>query len=103
MADGLDRNRRNAEAANEITARVQAVQHGPERNTPPAPTRASSPSGGIQIVIVPNDLRDAINGKLDAALAECPDAEKDRVVFYRQLLCYFDEYGVVPDFSLEKK
>jgi hypothetical protein len=55
------------------------------------------------LVIVPNSLRDAINAKLDAAIAEVPDAEKDREILYGQLLDYFDEHGVVPDFSLAKK
>ena len=55
------------------------------------------------LVIVPDSLRDAINVKLDAAIAEVPDAEKDREVLYGQLLGYFDEHGVVPDFSLVKK
>lgn len=50
--------------------------------------------------VIPNSLRDAINAKLDAAIAECPAAEKDREVLYGQLLDYFDEHGAVPDFSL---
>jgi hypothetical protein len=54
------------------------------------------------LVIVPNSLRDAINAKLDAAIAQAPDAEKDRDVLYGQLLAYFNEHGVVPDFSLVK-
>ena len=54
------------------------------------------------LVIVPNSLRDAINEKLDAAIAEVPDAEKDREVLYSQLLAYFNENGVVPNFSLVK-
>ena len=52
------------------------------------------------IVVVPNVLRDAINAKLDAAIAKCPDAAKERGELYRQLLCYFNEYGVVPDFEI---
>ncbi len=52
------------------------------------------------LVIVPNSLSDAINKKLDAAIAKCPDAEKDRDTLYQQLLTYFDEHGVVPDFTL---
>ena len=54
------------------------------------------------LVIVPDSLRDAINKKLDAALAECPDAEKDREHLYGQLLDYFNEHGVIPDFTLGK-
>lgn len=54
------------------------------------------------LVIVPNSLRDAINAKLDAALAACPAAAPDRDLFYRQLLAYFNDHGVVPDFTLER-
>jgi hypothetical protein len=52
------------------------------------------------LVIVPDSLRNAINAKLDAAIAEHPDAEKDREVLYSQLLGYFNEHGVIPDFTL---
>jgi len=55
-----------------------------------------------KMVIVPNSLRDAINAKLDAALASCPDAVKDRDALYSQLLDYFDEHGEVPDFTLDR-
>ena len=55
------------------------------------------------IVIVPNELRDMINEKLDAAFREVPEAEKDRDVLYRQLLSYFNKYGVIPDFKLQKE
>lgn len=55
------------------------------------------------LVIVPNYIADAINAKLDAAFIEVPDAEKDREVLYGQLLDYFNEHGVVPDFKLSKK
>ena len=55
-----------------------------------------------KMVIVPNSLRDAINAKLDTAIAACPDAAKDRDALYSQLLDYFDEHGEVPDFHLTK-
>ena len=55
------------------------------------------------IVIVPNVISDAINKKLDAAIAACPDAEKDREILYAELLDHYFKYGVVPDFRLEKK
>lgn len=54
-------------------------------------------------VIVPNSLHDEINAKLDIAIAKVPDAEKDREVLYQQLLEYFDEHGVVPDFELQRR
>lgn len=56
----------------------------------------------MRIVVVPNDLRDAINAKLDAALAECPEAAPDREHFYDTLLNYYDEHGSLPDFHLAK-
>jgi hypothetical protein len=55
------------------------------------------------MVIVPNDIRDAINAKLDAAILAVPDAAKDRDALYEQLLDYFDQHGVVPDFTLTPK
>ena len=55
------------------------------------------------IVIVPNDLAAAIDGKLDAAIAICPDAERDRAVLRDQILCYFDAHGHIPDFTLRKR
>ena len=50
--------------------------------------------------IVPDSLHDAINAKLDAAIAEVPEAAVDREVFYKQLLEHFNEYGAVPNFSI---
>jgi len=50
--------------------------------------------------IVPNYLADQLNGLLDAEIAKCPDAAKDRDVLYGQLLDYVDAHGVVPQFSL---
>ena len=52
------------------------------------------------IVIVPNSLRDAINAKLDEAFKTCPEAEKERESLYHRILEYFDEHGVIPDFTL---
>lgn len=57
----------------------------------------------MRTVIVPNALADEINRKLDAAIAEVPGAAKDREALYSSLLAYFDEHGVVPDFSLERR
>lgn len=55
------------------------------------------------LYIVPDSLRDAINAKLDAALAEVPDAAPDRDLFYEQVLSYFNQHGVLPDFSIVPK
>ena len=57
----------------------------------------------MSIVIVPNQLRDAIMAKLEAEFAKFPDAEIDRDGLYHQLLAYFDEHGEIPDFRLVKK
>lgn len=54
------------------------------------------------MLIVPNYVRDAINAKLDAAIAEVPDAAKDRDHLYQMLLSHFNEHGDVPEFTLTK-
>jgi hypothetical protein len=54
------------------------------------------------LVLVPNDLSDAIYQKIDAQIALCPDAAPDRELFYERLIGYFNEHGVVPDFTLVK-
>ena len=54
------------------------------------------------IVIVPDSLREAINAKLDAAIKDHPDAEKDREHLFNQLLSFFDQHGYIPDFSLAR-
>ena len=56
----------------------------------------------MPIVVVPNYIADEINAKLDAVISGCPDAAKDRDHLYHQLLGYFYEHGVVPDFTLSK-
>lgn len=57
----------------------------------------------MKSVIVPNSLRDAIYDKVDAAIAEQPAAEPDREYFYGVLLDYYDEHGVIPDFTLKAR
>jgi hypothetical protein len=52
-------------------------------------------------VIVLDYIHDAINAKLDAAIATCPGAARDREVLYSQLVGYFNEHGVIPDFSIK--
>ena len=54
-------------------------------------------------MIVPNSLRDSIYEKVGAEIANAPDAAPDREYFYCVLLDYFNEHGVIPDFSLEKR
>lgn len=57
----------------------------------------------MRFLIVPNSLRDAINEKLDAAIASAPGAEADRKLFYDHLLEYFDEHGSLPEFTLAQR
>lgn len=57
----------------------------------------------MRYVIVPDALSEAINAKLDAAIADCPSAAADREHFYNELLVYFDEHGEIPEFTLERK
>ena len=54
------------------------------------------------IYIIPNELRDKINKKLDEAIKKVPAAEKNREYLYNSLLTYYNEHGIVPDFDLKK-
>jgi hypothetical protein len=78
----------------------RVAHEGVEAMNTKTATRVSFGRPGM--VIVPDALAAAINVKLDAAIAACPDAEKDRDALYGQLLAYFDEHGTVPEFSLVK-
>lgn len=53
------------------------------------------------LVIVPNALRDRINEAIDIALIECPGAKCERDELYQQLLEYFNEHGVIPEFKIQ--
>jgi len=50
----------------------------------------------MKTVIVPNELRDAINRQLDEAYDETPAAAVDREAHYAAILAHFDEYGRLP-------
>ena len=54
------------------------------------------------LVIVPDDLYNAIHARLDELFKEFPDAEKDRDALYHQVLAYFDEFGRLPSFTIER-
>ncbi len=56
-----------------------------------------------RIVVVPVYLIDEINARLDAAIKEHPEAEKDRQFLYESLLDFVDVHGYIPDFGLSKK
>jgi hypothetical protein len=55
------------------------------------------------IAIIPNELRSAIEKKLSAAFLKAPEAQKDKDIYFNQLLEYFDEHGEIPDFELIRK
>lgn len=55
----------------------------------------------VKYVVVPNALSDAIYKKIDAALANQPKLKRQRENIYKDLLAYYDEHGVVPDFTVE--
>ena len=56
----------------------------------------------MTMVIVPNELRDAINKKLDEKSEGLIYPESDRELMYNQLLDYYDNHGVIPDFDLKQ-
>lgn len=50
--------------------------------------------------VVPNELADAINAKLDEAIAAYPEVSTaDREQAFRVLVAYFNEHGIIPTFS----
>lgn len=55
----------------------------------------------MRTVIVPEWLHNRINWKLDQVLRENPEASKDRDIFYKQLLAFYDDYGFVPEFTIQ--
>jgi len=57
----------------------------------------------MALCIVPNDLSDAIYKKIDEQLVDHPALVKHREEIYKDLLSYFDEYGKIPNFSLQEK
>ena len=56
-----------------------------------------------RFVIVPNILRDKIYEKIDEQLEKVPEAREGREIFYQQLIDYFDEHGIIPDFKIIPK
>ena len=55
------------------------------------------------LVIVPNVLRDEIYQKLDAELEKNPTIKPHRESIYADLLSYYNEHGVIPEFTLTTK
>ena len=50
--------------------------------------------------IVPSDISEAIYKKIDFALESVPELKPDRDKIFNDILKYFDENGVIPDFKL---
>ena len=57
----------------------------------------------MRMVVVPNSLRDAIYAKIDPQLEKLPELKDQRENIYGELLAYYDEHGVIPDFELTAK
>jgi hypothetical protein len=55
------------------------------------------------ILIVPNEVHDEINRRLDEEIAKHPGAAEDREWLYNCLLGAFYEFGYIPPFGLSKK
>lgn len=56
----------------------------------------------MRVVVVPNALSDAIYAAIDKQLVDHPGAKPDRENYYDQLLAYYDEHGIIPDFKIER-
>lgn len=57
----------------------------------------------MAFLIVPDFVHDAINAKIDAALAETPEASDGRRHFYEVLLDHYNRHGELPEFTLVKR
>lgn len=55
----------------------------------------------MKVVVIPNELHDAIHAKITEALKGRLMAEDEREVHYQQLLEYYDINGVIPEFELK--
>ena len=67
-----------------------------------APRRLGKDSA-MTFFVIPTDIYDEITKRLDAAIAEYPDAEKDRAELRSQIVAFVDEHGYVPEFGLQPK
>lgn len=57
----------------------------------------------MSIVIIPNELRDAINAEIDRAIGGRPLKASERQNIYSFMLDHYDQTGVVPSIELRKK
>ena len=53
------------------------------------------------LVVIHDHVREAINARLDAAIAEVPDAAKERERLYQEIINFYSEYGQLPNFTLK--
>lgn len=54
----------------------------------------------MNVVIVPNEVRDAIYQKVDKALEPVPQLKEKREEIYAHLLDHYDKTGVIADFKI---
>lgn len=54
-------------------------------------------------VIVPTEVKNAINARLDDALNDYPGAIDHREEFYQEILRYYDEHGEIPDVEIHPR
>lgn len=66
------------------------------------PEEADTGADQVSLVIVPNQLRDAINAAIDKELAGRPCDPAERLEIYHALLSYFDRHGTIPEFTLRE-
>ncbi len=57
----------------------------------------------VRYVIVHDELRDAIYRCVDDEIKRSGAPVDERDQHYMTLLSYYDEHGVIPDFTLQKK
>ena len=57
----------------------------------------------MRYVIVYDELRKALYQRVDAEIERSGAPVDEREQHYTALLHYYDEHGVIPDFTLEKK
>lgn len=56
----------------------------------------------MSLVIVPNEVSEAIHAALAKAAEGLILTNEEYEIHYNQLLNYFDEHGMIPEFSLTK-
>jgi len=55
-----------------------------------------------KLVIVPDELREAVHAAIDKALNGRPCSGEERESIYGQLLWHYGEHGCIPEFALEE-